>query len=98
MLEAGIINLGMVWAVLCGIILCLPHIPIAAQCPQAEKLIKAAVVLLHQELDFCLLKWRHVYNFGGAFGLDNRVCFSSVFHMNYTPQAKQRALTCSKAW
>lgn len=59
--KAVIINMGMVWAVVCGSILCLPHIPITAQCLQAEKLIKTAVMLLHQELDFCLLKWTHIY-------------------------------------
>lgn len=75
MLEAVIIKLRMVWAVLCGSIPCLPHIPITAQCPQAEKLIKAAVMLLHQELDFCLLKWRHTYTLESTFGLDNLVHF-----------------------
>lgn len=60
-LESVIINLRMVWAVLCGSILCLLLIPITAQCPQAEKLIKAAVMLLHQKLDFFLLKCRHTY-------------------------------------
>lgn len=75
MLESVIINLRKVWAVLCGSILCLLHVPITAECPQAEKLVKAAVMLLHQELDFCLLKRRHIYTLGNIFGLDNLVYF-----------------------
>lgn len=77
---------------------CLVHITGYSTVPTGRNaVINVQECFYTRTVDFCLLKWKGLYTLGSIFGLDNLVHLSRTSHMNYTQQAKQRALTCDKA-